>query len=203
MNDGYYTPYDPYYCYPGTTVLINKLGIRDSESLLSKESTLVTIKIALMKEKRIRGSYDTNHLCSIHRELFSDIYEWAGEFRKVEMAVSIPFCRTEYIEPSLKQLFDELRKENYLRGINDQIMFAERLSYYLGELNVIHPFREGNGRTQRLFMEQLSYDAGWTVDLSTDRESMEKCSEMVFYGKYGPMAELILRTLKKRKNGLE
>ena len=72
------------------------------------------------------------------------------------------FCLPRYIEPSAAEIFRRLRNENFLRGL-DRDAFIDRLTYYLGEVNAVHPFREGNGRTQRAFFEQLTDDAGFAL----------------------------------------
>lgn len=171
----------------------------DEGLLYEKEARLVTVKIALLKSRPISGSFDSDHLRSIHRFLFEDIYDWAGMFRTVDIAIGIPFCLCQYIGNSLDALFRGLHDENCLRGIRDADVFAERLAYYLGELNVIHPFREGNGRTQRLFMEQLAYSSGWDVDLNgCGRQAMSDASEAAMMGDYHPLSSIILRTLRRR-----
>ena len=199
MSGKYFTVNDPTYCYPGTPVLRNRFGITDEGILSEKEARLVTVKIALLKSRPIYGSFDSDHLRGIHRFLFEDIYDWAGMFRTVDIAIGVPFCLYQYIGNSLDTLFRELHNENCLRGIRDPDIFADRLAYYLGELNVIHPFREGNGRTQRLFMEQLAYSAGWDVDLNVcGRQAMADASEAAMMGDYRPLSPIILRTLRRR-----
>jgi fido (protein-threonine AMPylation protein) len=72
------------------------------------------------------------------------------------------FCLPQSIEPSAAEIFRHLRNENFLRGL-DRDAFIDRLTYYRGEVNAVRPFREGNGRTQRAFFEQLTDDAGFTL----------------------------------------
>ena len=114
------------------------------------------------------------------------------------MAIVHPFCRHEFIGSSLQSLFSELRNENYLRMIGDRDIFAERMAYYLGELNVIHPFREGNGRTQRLFFQYLAHSAGWSLSFDgVTKEQMANASQAAFFKEYGPLKSVILRSLER------
>ncbi len=107
-------------------------------------------------------SYDLSHLRAIHKRIFGDIYEWAGQFRTVAIAKGAMFCLPQYIESSSAVIFGELRGEEFLRGLGRDA-FTRRLAYYLGEVNALHPFREGNGRAQRAFFGQLARDAEYTL----------------------------------------
>lgn len=122
------------------------------------------MKIARAKANPIQGNFDLNHLQKIHRFIFEDIYSWADELRCVNIAKGNQFCLCQHLEIYAADLFNKLKAENYLIGSNENI--AHRLAYYLSEINVLHPFREGNGRTQRLFIEYLAENAGYRVDFS-------------------------------------
>jgi cell filamentation protein len=112
-----------------------------------------------LHESPVTPTYDLHHLREIHRRIFGDIYDWAGQIRTVAIAKGATFCLPQYIESSAAVIFDDLRDENYLRGL-DRDAFTGRLAHYLGEVNALHPFREGNGRAQRAFFGQLTLDAG-------------------------------------------
>ena len=108
---------------------------------------------------------DRKHIKQIHKYLFEDIYPFAGEFRTENIAKGeFRFAQSEYIEPELENLLNKLKKENYLEGL-DKKELAIKLAYYLAELNVLHPFREGNGRTNREFIRQLALKNGYKLDL--------------------------------------
>lgn len=201
MSDTYrFKSIDTTYCYPGTSVLRNKLGITDAEELLEAETSIVSLMMSSIKDKPVGGAFDSAHLCAIHRELFSQIYSWAGCFRTVDIAIVYPFCRHEFIGSSLQSLFSELRSENYLRMIRDPDIFADRMAYYLGELNIIHPFREGNGRTQRVFFQYLAHSAGWSLSFDgVTKEQMANASQAAFFQEYGPLRSVILRSLERRR----
>lgn len=198
MSGNYFTSEDPYYCYPGTRVLKNKLGIRDHEVLVEKEGAITSVKAAMIEANPMVGSFDSNHLCAIHKELFCDVYDWAGQFRMVDIAIGIPFCHHEYIQENLDRLFMQLHSEGNFRSINNPEELASRLAYYWGELNAIHPFREGNGRTQRIFIELLALSCGWSLELSTcERSELSSASEDAIMGDYTSLKKIILRTLTR------
>lgn len=192
MNNDYSYSYecDQRYCYPHSNVLINKLGIKDAEKLHIAEREITSLRIANAKINVIIGEFDLLHLKKIHKYIFGDIYEWAGEIRWVNIAKGNMFCNYEFIEANADSLFSKLRKENYLKDASEEeIPF--RLAYYLSEINVLHPFREGNGRAQRLFIEYLAENTGFSVDFSqvTDRQMIE-ASATSFMCDYSKMNEL-------------
>jgi cell filamentation protein len=152
-------------------VLRNKLGLRTAEELQTAEREITHAALIFLKESPVPPSYDLRHLCAIHRMIFGDIYDWAGQLRTVAIAKGSWFCLPPYIESSAAEIFRALHGENLLRGLPRDV-FTERLTYYLGEVNAVHPFREGNGRAQRAFFEQLASDAGFILDwqhLDADR----------------------------------
>ncbi len=100
---------------------------------------------------------------NIHFYLFQDIYEWAGELRTVKISKGrTMFAAPEFIESEASRLFQRLRMEKFLVG-QDQGPFISRLAHYYGELNVLHPFRKGNGRSQKLLFELLALNAGFAL----------------------------------------
>ena len=191
----YFYERDPWYCYPDSDVLRNKLGITDGKMLEEKEAAITSIRAMELDSNPIEGGYDLDHLRRIHRHLFSDIYEWAGELRTVDIAKGNSFCPCANIESYSAQIFGELRRDDYLRNL-DEDRFVEKVAYYLGEINVIHPFREGNGRAQRKFIEQLSIEAGHPLSFrSISREEMIVACDHAFSGRYGLMRTMIGRCL--------
>ena len=157
--------WDSEYCYPATNVLINKLNIQNAEDLAIAEREITAIRLAVAKAEPIKGSFDLKHLQKIHKILFGDIYFWAGKLRRVNIAKGNQFCLAMNLETYALSLFRKLENEHYLIGYNGSV--PHRLAYYLSEINVLHPFREGNGRTQRLFMEYLAMIAGYRLDFSS------------------------------------
>jgi len=139
-----------FYEYPNG-VLRNKLGITDAVGLHQIEATAVSIRLLELSVHPLPGQFDLDHLKAIHRYLFQDIYDWAGELRQVDISRgSSYFAHFGYIFSNATSLFTRLAQEQTLLGLPPD-QFARRAAYYLGEINVLHPFREGNGRTQRVF----------------------------------------------------
>ena len=146
----------------------------------------------------IKGKFDFNHIKKIHVFLFGDIYEWAGKVRIVNISKGNQFCLCQYIDSQMEDVLNKLKKEKYLEGL-DIVNMSKRLSYYLGEINAIHPFREGNGRTQRMFIQELSEYNGYRLDWSKIKEEeMLEASVQSFNLKYELMEELILRALSSK-----
>ena len=164
--DELYEARNSIYCYPGTEVLKNKLNIHKREDLLFYETKITAAKLLSLRRKGVTGDFSVKHLKQIHYTLFEDIYPFAGEFRTENIAKgSFRFAEWEYIEEQCNILLERLQKENTLQGLNKRA-FVGRLSFYMAELNVLHPFREGNGRTIREFIRQLALKNGYTLNLT-------------------------------------
>lgn len=153
---------DPY-SDPETGVLVNSLGLTAQGELERVERDLTSFALLRMRDRPLPGGYDLGHLRGFHRAIFADIYPWAGEIRTVAIAKGNLFCLPQFIEPSATAIFGSLHGERNLRGLSRNT-FLDRLAHYLGEVNALHPFREGNGRTQRAFFEQLARDAGYSLN---------------------------------------
>jgi cell filamentation protein len=155
-------PEDPY-ADPATGVLRNKLGLGTTGELQTAEWEITQAALIFLKESPVLPSYDLRHLCTIHLRIFGDIYDWAGQFRTVAIAKGSWFCLPRYIESSAAELFRALHGDSLLRGLPREVFT---------EINAVHPFRDGNGRAQRAFFEQLASDAGFILDwqhLDADR----------------------------------
>ncbi|WP_347591183.1 Fic family protein [Acrocarpospora sp. B8E8] len=172
-------------------MLRNKLGISDLRRLRAAEAGLTLAALADLGTRTLPGSYDLAHLQSFHREIFGDLYPWAGEIRVVGIAKSDPFCLPQHIASYSAEVFGALAKERYLHGL-PRDGFVDRLTHYFAEVNAIHPFREGNGRTQRAFFGQLSREAGWPIDWSgLDPDVNEATSMASLRGDNGPLRHLL------------
>jgi cell filamentation protein len=183
-------PEDPY-TDPFTGILLNKLGLRTVGELESAEREITHAALILLRESPVRPTYDLPHLCAIHQRIFGDLYEWAGQVRTVAIAKGNLFCLPQYIESSSADIFRALRGENFLQDL-ERRPFIDRLTYYLGEVNAVHPFREGNGRTQRAFFEQLARDAGFTVNWQhLDAARNVEASAAIMRGDAEPMRKLL------------
>lgn len=119
------------------------------------ERKLTAIRIDELLRRRVRSSFDFEHLKAIHFFIFQDLYAWAGQPRKINIAKGVMFCDAMFIDDMAKEIFTGLKKENCLAGLN-RADFVKRMAFYFGEVNALHPFREGNGRTQREFFRELA-----------------------------------------------
>lgn len=159
---GYRAITDPY-CYAGTTVLKNLAGIHDPETLQAFEDDMATQRA---EEQLPSGRFSVSHFKAIHRHLFQDVYAWAGMLRTVRISKdNSTFCYPENIPGELKRLFGELRLQDYLKR-RSAASFADGAAHFLAELNAIHAFREGNGRTQFTLLVLLAENAEHHLNLS-------------------------------------
>lgn len=189
---------DDTYCYPGTDVLRNKAEITNAEDLDAYEGELSTLRSIEILENPIAGQFDLAHLRRIHLALFQDVYDWAGKIRTVDISRgNSRFANVRFIESAANDIFNKLARENWLRGL-DANALSKRLAYYLSEINALHPFREGNGRVQRIFISQLSQSAGYQLDYSDlEQEQIYQAMELAFNGDESILADLILERLEK------
>lgn len=181
MSD-FYEARNSLYCYKDTNILINKLNIMDAQKLEDIERKLVIVKLYELRQNKKIGNFDIEHFVSIHKFMFEDIYPFAGLFRNENIAKgNFSFAKWEFIEDELKRLLNDLKEENYLRGLNKEDL-TKRLAYYMAELNVLHPFREGNGRTIREFIRQLALKNNYVLDLqNTESKNMlDACIKSVY-----------------------
>ena len=142
-------------------VLKNKLGLVDPAELTRLAADFASARLAQLIGSPLPGSFDIPHLRAIHRYIFQDIFPWAGDFREVTISRtnSFGFPPPQFLVPSLDAIFSALKAENHLKLLNADA-FALRAGYYLGEINAVHPVREGNGRTQREFIRTFALSAG-------------------------------------------
>ena len=153
-------------CYPGTSVLINKLNIRDEQVLAQVEADITKLRISQWELNPLADTFDFNHYKAIHAHLFSDLYDWAGRIRTVDLSKKgTRFCSAAEIENRAELIFTRLYQLNFLKSM-EHSHFVEELTDFYCSTNELHPFREGNGRTQRLFLSQLTTNAGYTLNFS-------------------------------------
>jgi cell filamentation protein len=175
----------------GVTVK-NKLGVINHNDLEALESDYVGNRLLQFELGHgPSGHFDAAHLKAIHRHLFQDVFEWAGHTRDEKVMLSDgtvatepllrkadgnPFLAGPLIPKALERITGMLRKFNYLRGLARED-FAPRAADVMVEINGAHPFREGNGRTQRMFLRELAKEAGFELDFSVvTRERMIQAS---------------------------
>lgn len=187
MND------DPY-VYPGASVLRNKFGIEDSLALYRAERLLTTRR---GKRGVPSGDFDLAHLRAIHRQLFQDVYDWAGETRTVEIAKNgHRFMFRRFIESGMADVHRRIVAATYFSGLS-RSAFADAAGEVMGDVNYVHPFRDGNGRTQLLYLKQLAARAGHDLDLRrVDAKGWIEASIRAHDADYEPMGAVILAALK-------
>jgi len=165
------------YTDPKTGVLKNKLGLTTEKDLERAEAAASALRSHELARSPIAGNFDLSHLKAIHKKLFSDVYQWAGQVRTVDISKG---------------------DSRNLRGLSAD-KFSQRAGHYMGELNVIHPFREGNGRTLREFMGQVAKQAGYEIKWEgIDRKDMTQASIEAYQGSSEHMARLIRENLVDR-----
>ncbi|WP_375659389.1 BID domain-containing T4SS effector [Bartonella sp. MR30HLJHH] len=170
-----------HYVYPNTTTLKNKYGIKNFKSFLEKCSHDTAKAMVNLREAPLPEKFDTSYLCSIHYQLFKNTFEWAGHLRHLPFTFEDgttaampemkrtgwenPFALGDEITKGLQKLDQTLAEKDNLQGLTRETFNSEAISLF-NFLNQLHPFREGNGRTQRVFFEKLAQAAGHQLDFS-------------------------------------
>jgi cell filamentation protein len=178
-----YDAFDDPYCYKGTATLKNKLGLRDPALLEAFELEMTALRA---DEPLPHGAYDPRHYRRIHHHLFQDVYRWAGRYRTVRTSkAGNPFCYPEHIEREMDRLFATLGRS--LAAENSD-RFVHEAARFLAQLNAIHPFREGNGRTQLTFMSMIGERAGFPLDFAAvQRDSFLPAMIASYAGELDPL----------------
>lgn len=168
------------YVYPGTDVLINKFGIRDHDELRKDEILSTAGNLAYLQLHPIKGQFDFRHLKEIHRFIFQDLFNWAGQIRTVDIGKNNLFCRAQFIESYADSVFSDFYTTCYSVK-DDRDRFVKQLADHYADMNALHPFREGNGRAQREFARELCLSCGYVFDLTkTTHEEMLNASILSF-----------------------
>jgi cell filamentation protein len=180
-----------------TGILKNLLGCRSEDELSIKERELSYLRQTELWLHPIEATFDLAHLQAIHRHLFQDVYSWAGRLRTIDISRDETlFAPHSRIEPYAQTVFAQLAAERHTLAAVD---LASRLAHYLGEINAMHPFREGNGRTQRILTDQLAKENGHTILWSRcSQQEMIDASVAAHHRDSNMLADLIRRTLVPR-----
>ncbi len=168
-----YTTVQSIYCYQGTDVLRNRLNIRDKEELKKAEEDFAAVKQLALLQKPLKGNFTKNHLMRIHRFLFEDIYAFAGRIRREQISKGETlFYPPDLIGRELNRVFGQIHEKQFLRD-KDRINQIRNLSYVMSELNIIHPFREGNGRSIRELVRCMALQYGMIINWgNTSRDEL-------------------------------
>ncbi|MEN6459768.1 MAG: Fic family protein [Syntrophomonas sp.] len=186
------------YFYPDCDVLVNKANIKDINELAEYEKELTGYRlIEIGGNEATRGNLGATHLKKIHKYIFQDVYKFAGKYRTEDISKgNTRFFPIQHIEENIIGLLGNLRNENYLKGL-DKEQFALRAAFYMAELNVIHPFREGNGRTIREFIRQLALKCGYNIDWSLiDKDELLAATIISVNTEYSQLANQILKAIQ-------
>jgi len=191
--DKYGDGQDPY-CYPGTSVLKNRFDLRNDEDLREVELYISTKAAERLEFQNPPYSLDT--LKTVHHTLFSDLYNWAGKIRTVKISKSdSQFCVPERIEPEASKIFASMASENWFENCPRSTLINSIAESY-GNLNVVHPFREGNGRSQRILFEWIIVNAGYEINWwAVVRDEWIEANIASYYGDDGRLKEIFNRCL--------
>ena len=161
------------YCYPDTDVLINKLNIHDKAELKQAEEEFTAVKQMALLQEPIKGRFTKTHLFRIHRFLFEDVYPFAGHIRKEQISKGdTMFYPPDLIDRELERVFKNIHSKKLLAE-QDEEKQIQNLSQTMAELNIIHPFREGNGRSIRELIRCMALEYGLHINWgNTDRETL-------------------------------
>lgn len=194
------TRWNGYFIESGSEVLRNLLGVEDSQVLADAENDLVEFRTAELREQpdRVRRTFDLLHLQALHRQLFQDVYEWAGDLRTVGLAKGggESFAPPDDLWRPVDHVVQRIRESDYLRGLAED-RIAYEVAYLYDYLNFAHPFREGNGRTQREFFGQLLAESKRSFDWQLIEMSQlhNACHVARNDGDLEPLAEVVRTVL--------
>ncbi|HWD82888.1 MAG TPA: Fic family protein [Kribbella sp.] len=189
------------YTYPNSEVLRNKFGLTDSVAAHTMETRLTYIRAAELLRSPVAGKFDERHLLEIHRRLFQDMYEWAGRPRDVPTYTTntqLVHCLPEFLKDESDRVFRDLQRDNVLQGMNDND-FNDRLAYHWGELTALHVSLNGNTRSQRVFVDQLTRESGRSIDWAAVNRNIEPFKVARLYahaGNHVPLREQLNQVVR-------
>ena len=180
----YYPPSNHIY-YENSDVAINKLNIKDLKIITEIEKELVVKSYETLHKELDDGTvFDEEYLCKTHEIIFASLYEWGGKYRSVNISKGESmFCPYMNLDSFSNDIFNKLKNDNYLKNYEDIALkneFVEKLSYYMCELIVLHPFSEGNGRCIRLFFDMIVTFNGYKyIDYKSTLENNDYISASI------------------------
>lgn len=190
MRDKYGVSQDNY-CYPNSDVLKNKLNILDEATLKDAELAFTAVRYTEYSSAISSiNSFNLTHLKTLHKQLFQDVFEWAGEIRTVDISKGLTrFCTCHRIEQEATKQFSRIPK---LINIDSTEELITIIADIFCELNIIHPFREGNGRTQRFFFEELFFFLGLNVEWpDITKDKWVQANIKGYNGDIKPLAQIL------------
>ena len=178
--------------YPETRCLVNYFGIKDKPRLRRVDKRISSYRTAELLRSPLKMPFNFDHLVAIHSQLFGDIYPSAGMIRTSSSKKHREYCQPEYIIPSAEKLFDNLRQSRYLMDIRDVDDFVNELAYYMGEVEALHPFLDGNGRSTRLFFDTIAHKAGYVIGWgSSDPDHFLEANVAALEGDYQALIDVL------------
>lgn len=186
------------YFYENTKIFVNYFNVNDQKILTQIETDITLNRISELNANPIKGRFGLTHLLRIHKYIFGDIYPFAGKTRNENISKgTTPFCSCEYIYENFQQLYSQLKKENFLKHLEINI-FCERLAFYMSELNMIHPFREGNGRAIREYIRCLALLNGYIINWSLlDKQYLLNAIIMSANKDYPALKDCLYKSIEK------
>ena len=171
---------------------IEDFGIKDKPLLRRVDKRISSYRTAELLAKPLSMPFNFDHLVAIHSHLFGDIYPSAGMIRTSSSKKHREYCQPEYITSSAERLFDNLRQSKYLMGISDVDDFVNELAYYMGEVEALHPFLDGNGRSTRLFFDTIAHKAGYVIGWgSSDPDHFLEANVAALEGDYQALIDVL------------
>jgi len=196
---------DPY-LIPGTSTLANKLGIEDQAELQLADAYYAVVREQELDSAPLPGSYDFDHFRAFHYKLFCDVYPWAGEPRETNL-FKYEFERGgrlshfepfETIEVKAREVFGRLAGHEVLSQVSEENFVATVAAHYAA-INLLHPFREGNGRATRAFFRQLLAETGRDLSFeSVSRERWIRASIEANFGDRDPLERVLAQALDRQ-----
>ena len=190
--------------YPNTAIAINKFSIKDSQIIQDIEQELLIKAYDIFFDELDEDTiFDENYFIELHKRTFESLYEWAGVYRDFNMAKGQSrFCQGAFVGSSSKRIFEELKKDNYLKDFENKSkeLFAKKLAYYKCEINALHPFCELNGRVTRMFFDMIVAFNGYRfIDYSTvtPKQYISYAIDCVQYADESGFEKIILNGLNK------
>lgn len=213
------------YAYDNTETLVNIFGEKNESELNRIEAKFTYLRMVEleMDPSCVQGlhkqlfpgrrfiKFTKEHFVSVHAYIFQDVYpmsqdsisalglgnkkHWVGAFREENIAKgNFRFADARFLEQSLDDVFHELHRER-LEQVTEKKALAERIAYYVAELNVIHPMREGNGRATREIARQIALESNWDIDWSTIKDRIVDATIIASISNPAPLADLIAEAM--------
>lgn len=186
-------PSDPYADTSG--VLRNRLGLTDPDALAQVERAAAFQRVVQLEQNPIEGDFDFAHLCQIHRHILQDVYDWAGELRTSDTgAFGIPHARPQFLDDELNRVFAQIAARP--PSTTDRDAATDTIAAHWSELTLVHPFRDGNSRSQRVFFDQMFRHAGWALDwANVDAAAAHAAGHVSVYNRPDYLANQLLHAV--------